>query len=78
MRSVLAPAAPYLALFAAGTFLAAPLRLPLPGAAAGLLLALVALRVGVMLDAVRDVPGEEARGGTEKPARRAALHAAHV
>jgi hypothetical protein len=77
-KSFLVSALVALALLAAGTVLAAPLRLPLPGPAAGLLVALLALRVGVMLSAARGGLGEEGRAGAREPARGAPLHAARV
>lgn len=77
VTSFLVSAAPYLALFAAGTVLARPLHLPLPGPAVGLLVALVALRIGVMRESSRGAPGEGTGAGERRPSR-AALHAAHV
>ena len=78
VKSLLAPAAPVLALLAAGVVLARFLDLPEPGPAAGLLVALVALRVGVTASVVRGADGGDGRTAAERPSRRAALHAAHV
>lgn len=78
VKSLLAPAAPVLALLAAGVALARFLDLPVPGPAAGLLVALLALRAGVTAAAVRGAGGAGGGVGSERPSRRAALHAAHV
>lgn len=61
-RSLLVSAAVLLALLVAGAFLGGPLGLPPP--AAGLLLALLGLRVAVMAAAVSEKPAAE-------PSRRA-------
>ena len=64
-----------LAVIAAGTVLAGAAGSPVPGPAGSFLLALVALRIAAMVSAV----GDEAKAAREpRPARRAALHAAHV
>lgn len=66
------------AVIAAGTVLAGAAGSPIPGPAAGLLLALLALRLAAMVSATSGAGREEQAAAAQGSPRRAALRAAHV